>query len=554
MKKLLALALCACLLFAFGAQAEPLTGEAEGFGGPVKVTLTMDGDKIADIQIAGDDETPGIGGAAIEELLPKIKEAGSAKVDAVAGATVTSEAVFKAIAIALGEAQPEVKAEEAPAAPAQVEAAEVAIGFGMMPSGRLGPGKDDKDVQVYSFNEVYANAIFDKDGKILYAYLDQMEVATPNYDGAGMPHFSGFPGQGGYNYDENHDEKVDGVKTVDDAGFQQEVAEWMTKRQRGEGYRMGTGTWADQANRYAQLFVGKTVEEVEEWFAKYTSDRNGRPLKDGAKDEGDKAKYDALSDEEKAMLADVTSAATMSLKDSHGDIIGALRKAYENRRPLTVSAAAFGFGVNNSGRIGPGKDDKDVQVYSINQVFAASLFDAEGRLTCLGIDQLEVATPNYDGASMPHLGGFPGQTPYNYDENHDGKVDGVMEMTDESYLAQIAAWMTKRERGAEYKMGTGTWADQADRYEQLFLGKTVEEIEDWFGKYTSDRNGRPLKAGAKDEGDAKKYDALTDEEKAMLADVTSAATMSLKDSHGDILSAIRQSFENRIPVELTIGK
>ena len=554
MRNFLTLALCACLLFAFGAQAEPMTGEAKGFGGPVKVSLTVEGDKIVDISIVGEDETPGIGGAAIEELLSKIKEAGSAKVDAVAGATVTSEAVFKAIAIALGEAQPEAKEEQAPDTPAEVAAADAYIGFGMMPSGRLGPGKDDKEVQVYSINEVYANAIFDKDGKILYAHIDQMEVATPNYDGAGMPHFSGFPGQGGYNYDENHDEKVDGVKTVDDAGFQQEVAEWMTKRQRGDSYKMGTGTWADQANRYAEFFVGKSVDEIETWFGKYTSDRNGRPLKAGAKDEGDAKKYEALTDEEKAMLADVTSAATMSLRDSHGDIIGALRKAYDNRRPLAVSAAAFGFGVNNSGRIGPGKDDKDVQVYSINQVFATSLFDAEGKLAYLNLDQLEVATPNYDGASMPHFGGFPGQKAYNYDENHDEKVDGVMEMTDDSFLAQVSSWKTKRERGEGYKMGTGTWSSQADRYQQLFLGKTVEEIDDWFAKYTSDRNGRPLKAGAKDEGDAKKYEALTDEEKAMLADVTSAATMSVKDSHGDLLSAIRASCENRLPINLTIGK
>ena len=38
--------------------------------------------------------------------------------------------------------------------------------------------------------------------------------------------------------------------------------------------------------------------------------------------EEDKAKYDFLTDEEKAMLADVTSAAAMSLQDSHGDYSG----------------------------------------------------------------------------------------------------------------------------------------------------------------------------------------------------------------------------------------
>jgi len=79
------------------------------------------------------------------------------------------------------------------------------------------------------------------------------------------------------------------------------------------------------------------VDEIEEWFDKYTSDRNGRPLKDGSEDAEDKAKYDALSDEEKAMLADVTASATMSLNDAHGDIIKAIRASYENREVINLS-------------------------------------------------------------------------------------------------------------------------------------------------------------------------------------------------------------------------
>ncbi|MHC1786931.1 MAG: FMN-binding protein [Christensenellales bacterium] len=554
MRKLLVIALCACLLFAFGAQAETKTGEAEGFGGPVTVTVTLEGGKITAVEAKGDKETPNIGSKAIEELPAKIVEAGSTAVDIVAGATYTSKALLKAVDIALGLQAAEVPATPAPVVPAEVVAADAYIGFGMVPSGRIGPGKDDKDVQVYSVNEVYATVLFDKDGKILYAYLDQLEYATPNYDGAGMPHFSGFPGQGGYNYDENHDEKVDSVIAVDDASFQAEIAGWMTKRQRGDGYKMGTGTWSDQANKYAQIFVGKTVEELEDWFAKYTSAKNGRPLKDGSKDEAEAAKYAALTVDEKAMLADVTTAATMSLRDGHGDILTALKKAYENRQPLTADAAAFGFGLSNSGRIGPGKDDKEVQVYSINQVFATSLFDAEGRLSYLHLDQLEVATPNYDGASMPHFSGFPGQVPYNYDSDHNEKVDGVMEVNNDSFLLEVGGWLTKRERGEGYKMGTGTWTDQANKYQALFLGKTVDEIEDWFAKYTSAKNGRPLKDGSKDEAEAAKYAALTDDEKAMLADVTATATMSLKDSHGDILAAIRSSFENQLPLALKLGE
>jgi hypothetical protein len=78
-------------------------------------------------------------------------------------------------------------------------------------------------------------------------------------------------------------------------------------------------------------------------------------------------------------------------------------------------------------------------------------------------------------------------------------------------------------------------------------------VEAWFAKYASDVNGRPLKADSSNEQDVTKYNALSDEDKAYLADVTSSATMSLKDSHGDILAAIRKSFENKVPVELTIG-
>jgi hypothetical protein len=45
---------------------------------------------------------------------------------------------------------------------------------------------------------------------------------------------------------------------------------------------------------------------------------------------------------------------------------------------------------------------------------------------------------------------------------------------------------------------------------------------------------------------------LTDEEKAMLADVTTSATMSLNDSHGNILDAIKKSYENRVVIDLQV--
>ena len=91
-----------------------------------------------------------------------------------------------------------------------------------------------------------------------------------------------------------------------------------------------------------------------------------------------------------------------------------------------------------------------------------------------------------------------------------------------------------------------------DKFQEIFVGMTVDEVEDWFAKYCSDLNGRPLKDGSDKEEDKAKYDALTDEEKAMLADVTTAATMSLQDGHGDILAAIRDSLANQVAIELTV--
>ncbi|SFG14625.1 FMN-binding protein [Oribacterium sp. WCC10] len=82
---------------------ETLTGTAKGFGGDVTVTLTMDGDKIVAATIEGKDETPTVGGAAFEELEKQIVEAGSADIDGVSGATLTSTGVKDAVKAALAK-------------------------------------------------------------------------------------------------------------------------------------------------------------------------------------------------------------------------------------------------------------------------------------------------------------------------------------------------------------------------------------------------------------------------------------------------------------------
>ena len=104
MRRWLGLVLIAMLLCT-GAIAEPMTysASAKGFGGDVTVTLTMDGEKIVDVKAEGAGETAGIGSRAIEELPAAILEAQGANVEAVSGATVTSNAIKTAVQMALDQ-------------------------------------------------------------------------------------------------------------------------------------------------------------------------------------------------------------------------------------------------------------------------------------------------------------------------------------------------------------------------------------------------------------------------------------------------------------------
>ncbi len=77
---------------------------AQGFGGDVAVTITVDANSITAVSATGDLETAGIGSRAIEELPPKILEAQSANVDGISGATVTSNAILAAAADCLVQA------------------------------------------------------------------------------------------------------------------------------------------------------------------------------------------------------------------------------------------------------------------------------------------------------------------------------------------------------------------------------------------------------------------------------------------------------------------
>ena len=77
---------------------------AQGYGGSVTVTMTVDADSITDVKAVGENETEGVGSKAIEQLPGAILEAQSCEVDGIAGATFSSDAVLAAAKDCLAQA------------------------------------------------------------------------------------------------------------------------------------------------------------------------------------------------------------------------------------------------------------------------------------------------------------------------------------------------------------------------------------------------------------------------------------------------------------------
>ena len=206
---LMALSLCSCavLLASCRASADTRTGQADGYGGILRVQVMMEDGAISAVNILEQHETDGIGSRALDILPDEMIRMNTWDVDVVTGATTTSNALREAVRVALNASD---TMDEATGNPANRAGQAVREGIGMAATGRVGPGKDDEDGQVYSFNVVFAHGTFDEDGRIVSMAVDQLEVATPNYSGASMPQFSGFPGQGGYSLWDDNTGKVVG--------------------------------------------------------------------------------------------------------------------------------------------------------------------------------------------------------------------------------------------------------------------------------------------------------------------------------------------------------
>ena len=85
------------------ATAQTLTGTAPGRNGDITVTVVADENKLYQIKVTDQNETQGIGSEAVKALPEAIFEAQSLQVDAVSGATITSDGIKAAILNALSE-------------------------------------------------------------------------------------------------------------------------------------------------------------------------------------------------------------------------------------------------------------------------------------------------------------------------------------------------------------------------------------------------------------------------------------------------------------------
>lgn len=107
---LIALLVVTGVVWSMGAQEEGLkdgvyVGRAQGFGGEVVVDVTISGGRITAIAVRPHDETPFIAGPAIETLVAKMIETQSLEVEAVSGATYTSNALIAAVKQAVRKAE-----------------------------------------------------------------------------------------------------------------------------------------------------------------------------------------------------------------------------------------------------------------------------------------------------------------------------------------------------------------------------------------------------------------------------------------------------------------
>ena len=144
MKKVVSLVLCIMMLaVSFCSLAEAAftagtyEGTAEGKNGPVTVSVTLSDSEIVSVEVTSHQETPGLSDPALTQVPEQIVAGQTLNVDAITGATVTSDAILAAAEDALRKAGADTEALKTKESSAEVEQAEdltteiVVVGGGM---------------------------------------------------------------------------------------------------------------------------------------------------------------------------------------------------------------------------------------------------------------------------------------------------------------------------------------------------------------------------------------------------------------------------------------
>ena len=100
---ILALSLTGAAAFAEGLTDGVYEGTGNGFGGEIRVSVTVEGGQIAAVDVLSHSDTAGICDPALEQVPAAIVENQSADVDAASGATLTSNGIMAAVKNALGQ-------------------------------------------------------------------------------------------------------------------------------------------------------------------------------------------------------------------------------------------------------------------------------------------------------------------------------------------------------------------------------------------------------------------------------------------------------------------
>ena len=90
--------------FAEGYTPGVYTSTQKGLMGDVKVQVTFDADKITDVKVVEQNETPELGGEAFKQMIPAIIAGQTAEVDGKTGATVSSTALKEAVKDCIAQA------------------------------------------------------------------------------------------------------------------------------------------------------------------------------------------------------------------------------------------------------------------------------------------------------------------------------------------------------------------------------------------------------------------------------------------------------------------